>query len=158
MKKALLILAITFAAAFSAFAADTPMVLLSSDMVLEPVFFSVGSSELDAAGAAACARNALRVRDHAGPLDYVVVVGHADSSGKSRRNKRLSEARAASVLSEYRRLGLTNLASESKGVSALFPVCKQRSSACKGRNRKADTIILTLQVRDNSNTGGPSRQ
>lgn len=119
--------------------------------VLEPVFFAPGEAEIDAAGAAACSRNVTKAKE-AGDLAYVVVIGHADSRGKTKWNLKVSRRRARAVVAEYRRLGLTRVDVEPQARGKSAPVCRKKTAACLSRNRRADTFLLELSMRDRYNT------
>ncbi len=114
---------------------------------LEPVFFARDKRVLDTAAQETCIRNADLIRA-AGGGAYVVIVGYSDRLGNPARNLRLSRMRAEVVLAQYRQLGVAIPDKEIQAKGSNEPTCSERTAECARQNRRVDTTILTMSMKE----------
>lgn len=117
------------------------------------VLFDFGSAAVTDAAATTLARVAQVVRDHA--RGEVLVVGHTDSIGDDQANQKLSEARAAAVLSWlHRSQGIPAGILVGRGMGERQPVAHETTPdgrdepAGRARNRRVEIFVGTVPEAD----------
>jgi outer membrane protein OmpA-like peptidoglycan-associated protein len=76
----------------------------------------------------------------ANPSYRISVDGHTDNVGNADANKKLSEARAASVVDELVKNGIEKTRLSSAGFGAASPIADNESSAGRSKNRRVELV------------------
>ena len=75
-------------------------------------------------------------------IKHIRIEGHTDNRGAARYNFRLSDARAASVLSFMTQRGIAKNRLISKGFGESAPIESNRTRAGRAKNRRVEFVIL----------------
>ncbi len=78
----------------------------------------------------------------ANPGLKVSVEGHTDDSGDARRNKALSEQRAATIVTALKSSGIEAARLKSAGFGAARPVADNRTEQGRASNRRVELVKL----------------
>jgi outer membrane protein OmpA-like peptidoglycan-associated protein len=76
------------------------------------------------------------------PQSYLDVVGHADSRGDDSYNQALSERRAATVASHFRRRGVEPARIASYGMGETQPIASNATATGRQMNRRVELRII----------------
>lgn len=104
------------------------------------VFFDVSSSELDSEALTALDELAALVSVF--PKNQIYIEGHADSSGKTKKNIVLSSERAHAVLDYLLKKGIDKDRMFIFGLGHQYPTATNDSREGKSRNRRVDILVL----------------
>ena len=75
-------------------------------------------------------------------IELVEIQGHTDSKGNARRNLKLSEKRAKSVLKYLVKLGVPSTQLDYKGYGEDKPIMENDTAEGRAKNRRVDFVIL----------------
>jgi outer membrane protein OmpA-like peptidoglycan-associated protein len=120
------------------------------------VFFSDGSAELGAR-----ARRVLEAQSDwlkSQPTARVIIEGHADDSGSTAQNVRLSEARAQAVLARLVEAGIELSRLSVSAVGKTKRVAECDDSACAAQNRRVAAVIVAQSVAEAAEKSPPARR
>jgi len=76
------------------------------------------------------------------PSAKIIIAGHTDSAGNARTNKRISEARAESVLRKLTHMGVEASRLEAKGYGGDRPVASNDTGEGRARNRRISLGVI----------------
>jgi outer membrane protein OmpA-like peptidoglycan-associated protein len=108
-------------------------------VALYGIYFDSDKSEIKAESEPALLEIVKFLREN--PAMKIYVVGHTDSDGSLEHNRRLSEARARSVVQELTvKHGIAAARLDGYGVGPLCPVRSNKSEAGKARNRRVELV------------------
>ena len=109
----------------------------TSDCALAQILYDAGAPVLKPAHAAILDRTSRWLRDH--PRSRVVVRGHADASGDSDANLRLSRQRADGVTGWLRRRGVAAKRTDVQALGEYMPIVGVATE--DGRNRRVELLL-----------------
>ena len=78
-------------------------------------------------------------------VEVVVAVGHADATGPSAYNQRLSERRARAVVEYLREKGLPREKIFSEGKGETQPIASNASKAGRAKNRRVEVEVVAIR-------------
>ncbi|WP_320172421.1 OmpA family protein [Maridesulfovibrio sp.] len=106
------------------------------------VFFDTDMHVLKGGSVAVVSDVVKRILEN-GPGTKVLILGHTDSVGTSRHNKRLSEERALSVMKEMHMEGVPYEIMSTIGIGELQPLASNDSQDGRAMNRRVEFLIST---------------
>lgn len=109
--------------------------------ILDKVFFKTGSATIQRKSFKLLNQVAQVLK--ANPqIKHIRIEGHTDSAGNDKRNKRLSEKRAASVLRYLLKKGVESERLESQGFGEERPIDTNKTRAGRANNRRVEFVIV----------------
>ena len=119
--------------------------------ISEEVRFGYGSATINPASQALL-KSIAQVLEDVPEIELVEIAGHADDSGVNEANKKLTEARAASVMRDFVKKGIAQGRLRAAGYSAYCPRAPGNDDAARAMNRRVEFRILR---RDGKNLDPP---
>ena len=112
---------------------------LNRDSPLQPAFFPLDASDLDAAGRAIVSANAELLKKY--PTWQITVEGHCDERGTAEYNLALGERRAVGVKAYLVSLGISSDRVRTVSYGKEFPFDPLHNDAAWSKNRRAHFVI-----------------
>ena len=121
-------------------------------VILEKILFEVGSASIDQASMNLLQELANNIVAHQG-IRRLEIQGHTDSTGSSRDNKRLSQARVESVRDELIRRGVSADILEAVGYGEDLSIATNDTEEGRAKNRRVQFLILDQELTVESEAG-----
>jgi len=114
-------------------------------VILEKILFEVGSASIDQASMGLLQELANNIVAHDG-IRRLEIQGHTDSTGSSRDNKKLSQARVESVRDELVKRGVSADILQAVGYGEEVSIASNDSEEGRAKNRRVQFLILEQEL------------
>jgi outer membrane protein OmpA-like peptidoglycan-associated protein len=109
-------------------------------IVLEGIYFDTGSANIKRESYSVLDSNTAKLKSKTNKS--IVIVGHTDNVGSDTYNKKLSEARAKSVMNYFASRGISSSRIRSVGQGEMQPISTNTTESGRSQNRRIEVELV----------------